>query len=137
MEARFYLEIVTPERTFFSGEVEMVIFKAPDGEIGVLGNHTPMVAAVSPGPVRIKKDGEWLEAALTEGYVEVTREKTIILTDTAEWPEEIDVNRARAAKERAEERLHSQLSRIEYMRSQAALARALTRIKVSQRTKWR
>jgi F-type H+-transporting ATPase subunit epsilon len=135
MASTFLLEIVTPERTFFSGNVEMVILKSPEGEIGVLKDHTPMVVAVSIGPVRIKKDGEWLEAVLNEGFMEITQEKTIILVDTAEWPNEIDINRAREAKEIAEERLQRQLSQAEFIRSRSALARAMARLKVSRENK--
>ena len=91
-----------------------------------------MVVAVSIGPIRIKQNGEWLDAVLTEGFMEIKQDKTVILTDTAEWPNEIDVNRAKAAKERAEERLQRELSRAEYIRSQAALARALARLKVGR-----
>ena len=91
-----------------------------------------MVVAIAVGPLKIKKDGEWLEAVLTEGFMEITHESTVILTDTAEWPDEIDVNRAKAAKERAEERLQSQISQAEYMRSASALARAMARLKVTK-----
>ncbi len=132
MAATFNLEIVTPDRKFFSGEVEMVVLKTPEGEMGILAGHTPMVVAVAVGPIKIKKDGDWLEAVLTEGFMEVKQEKTVVLTDSAEWPNEIDINRAKAAKERAEERLHRQLDQVEYVRSQAALARALARLKVTK-----
>ena len=135
MASTFVLEIVTPERKFFSGEVEMVVLKTLDGEIGILKGHTPMVIAVAVGPVRIKKDGEWLEAVLTEGFMEIKQEETIILTDTAEWPNEIDINRARAAKERAQERLDRQTNQLESIRSQAALARALARLKITKELK--
>ncbi len=135
MSSEFELEIITPERKFFSGQVEMVILKTTEGEIGILKGHMPMVAAVAVGPIRIKKEGEWIEAVLTEGFMEVKPDKTVILTDTAEWPNEIDINRAKAAMERAEERLQRQLGRIEYMRSQAALARALARLRVTREIK--
>lgn len=135
MANTFYLEIVTPERNFFSGDVEMVILRTPEGEMGILPGHMPMVVVVDIGPLRIKKDGEWLEAALTEGFMKIKQDHTIMLTDTAEWPNEIDINRAKAAKERAEERLHRQTSQLEYTRSQAALSRALARLKVSREIK--
>jgi F-type H+-transporting ATPase subunit epsilon len=135
MANTFYLEIVTPERKFFSGDVEMLILKTPDGEIGILKDHMPMVIAVAIGPIRIQKDGEWLEAVLSEGFMEIRQEKTVILADTAEWPNEIDINRARRAEERARERLQSKLSQIEYIRSQAALQKALSRLKVSKEIK--
>jgi F-type H+-transporting ATPase subunit epsilon len=133
MSSTFELEIVTPERKFFSGQIETIVLKTPDGEMGILAGHTPMVVAVSIGPIRIKQNGEWLDAVLNEGFMEIKQDKTVILTDSAEWPDEIDVNRAKAAQERAQERLQRQLSQAEYIRSQAALTRALARLKVGKR----
>lgn len=135
MANTFFLEIVTPDRKFFSGEVEMLVLKTPEGEIGILKGHMPMVVAVAIGPIRIQKDGDWLEAVLSEGFMKIMQDKTVIMTDTAEWPNEIDINRAKAAQERAKERLQSQLSRVEYMRSQAALQRAFSRLQVSSKMK--
>ena len=135
MASTFNIEIVTPERKFFSGEVEMAILKTPEGEMGILAGHTPMVVAIAVGPIKIKKGNDWLEAVLTEGFMEVKQDKTIILTDTAEWPNEIDANRARIAKERAEERLQRQISQVETIRSRAALARAMARIKITKEIK--
>ena len=132
MASTFYLEIVTPERRFFSGEVETVVLKTLEGEIGILKGHAQMVIAVSIGPMRIKKDGEWLEAVLSEGFAEIKQDKTVILTDAAEWPNEIDINRAKAAKERAEERIQRQKDNIETIRSRAALARAIARLKITK-----
>ena len=132
MAKTFYLEIVTPDRKFFSGDVEMLIVKTPEGEVGILAGHIPMVLAIAIGPMRIKKDDDWLEAFLSEGFMEIKQDKTIVLSDTAEWPDEIDKNRALAAEERARERLQRQLSQIEYIRSQAALTRALSRLKVKK-----
>lgn len=131
MAPTFKLEIVTPERVFLSEDVEMVVVKTPQGEMGVLAGHIPLVVAIAVGPIKIKKaNGEELEAVLTEGFMEVKQEKTIIFTDTAEWPSEIDANRAEAARQRAEERLTMKQSEVEYVRNQAALARAMARLKV-------
>ncbi|KNY28507.1 F0F1 ATP synthase subunit epsilon [Pseudobacteroides cellulosolvens] len=135
MASMFKLEIATPDRKFFSGEVEMVVLKTPEGEMGVLKDHAPTVVAIAIGPIRILQNGEWLEAFLSEGFMEITKEKTVILCDTAEWPNEIDVNRAKAAKDRAEERLQRQLSQMEYIRSRTALARAMARLKVTKSIK--
>lgn len=133
MAATFLLEIVTPERVFFTGQVEMVVLKTPQGELGILAGHMPLVCAVDVGTTRIKKDsGEWVEAVLNEGFMQVTQEKAVIFTDTAEWPEEIDENRAQLARQRAEERLSQRNSHVEYARSQAALARAVARLKVKK-----
>jgi len=133
MAPTFLLEIVTPERVFFSEQVEMLVLKTPHGELGVLAGHMPLVSAVDVGTTRIKKpNGEWVEAVLTEGFMEITQVKTVIFTDTAEWPNEIDENRAILARQRAEERLAQKNSQIEYVRSQAALARAMARLKVKK-----
>lgn len=135
MASTFLLEIVAPDRKFFTGDVQMLIIKTPEGEMGILKDHMPMVVAVAIGPIRIQKDGEWLEAVVSEGFMEIKQDKTVILVDTAEWPNEIDVNRANAAKERAEERLQRQLSQMEYTRSRAALAKAMARLRVSKAIK--
>lgn len=130
MASTFYLEILTPERKFFMGEAEIIVIKTPQGEMGIMPNHVPMVVAVDIGPLLIKMDGKWKEAVLTEGFCEITHEKTVLHTDTAEWPEEIDENRAKAAKVRAEERLQRSISKMEFIRSRAAVARAMARLKV-------
>jgi F-type H+-transporting ATPase subunit epsilon len=129
----FFLEVITPERNFFSGEAECVIFKSVDGEMGVLAKHAPTVATVNVGPLKINTNGKWIEAVVTDGFAKITPDKVVIMADTAEFPEEIDVNRAKAAKQRAEERMQKQSSQLEYMRSKAALARAMARIKVTNK----
>jgi len=129
----FYLEIVTPEKKFFSDNVEIAIIKTPNGEMGILRSHAPMMMAVSIGPVKIKKKGKWMEAVLTEGFADITQERVIIMVDTAEWPEEIDINRAKRAKEAAEERLQRKLSEMEYTQAQAAFLRAITRLKAGNK----
>ena len=132
MSSTFKLEIWTPEKVFFSDNVEMIVLRTTHGEMGILAGHVPVVAAVAVGTTRIRKEnGEWVEAVLTEGFMEVTQEEVIIITDTADWPHEIDANRAEAARKRAEERLEIKQSGEEYARSQAALARALARLKVT------
>lgn len=129
----FYLEVVTPERKFFEGEAEMLVVTTPEGEMGILKDHEQAVVAIEAGMIKILADGKWQEAAVSSGFMEVTKGKTIALVDTAEWPDEIDINRAKAAKERAEERLQQKLAYIEYVRSQASLARALARLKVGKK----
>lgn len=131
----FFLEVLTPERKFFYGEAEGVIFKTVDGEMGVLAKHAPTVVAVDVGTLKINSQGKWIEALVTEGFAEIMPDKVVILTDTAEYPEEIDINRAKAAKVRAEEKLQKQLSQMEYMRSKAALARAMARLKITTKNK--
>lgn len=129
----FYLEVITPVRKFFSGEAEGVFFRTIDGEMGVLARHAPTVVAVSVGPLRISMQGKCLEAVVTDGFARIMPDKVVILIDTAEYPDEIDVNRAKAAKERAYERLHTQQNQLEYTRSKAALSRAMARLKVTSK----
>lgn len=90
MEKNFKLDIITPARKFFSGEVEMVVVKTPEGEIGIMSGHLPMVAAIAIGPVKMLINGEWSKAFLSEGFMEVRRDSTVILVDTAKWPHEVN-----------------------------------------------
>lgn len=133
MASEFYLEVITPERKFFEGNVEMVIVDSTDGQLGIMKGHVPKVAPIAIGIIKIKQQGVWREAAINEGFMEVTPEKTIILSHSVEWPEEIDIKRAQEALERAQERLRQKRSLTEYHRSKAALARAMSRLKVRKR----
>lgn len=133
MEKTFQLEIITPERQFFTGPVESLVLPALDGEYGVLPGHEPVVTAVEPGEARFKADGVWHEVIVTQGFAEITSEYAVLLVSTAEKPEEIDAARAQRAKERAEERLRQHESQREYFRSKAALARANARLHSSMR----
>lgn len=130
MASTFHLEILTPGRKFYEGDVQMVIVPGVGGEEGILVDHVPVVIALKDGILKIQENNEWKEAIIHKGFIEVEHKKSIIMSDSVEWPEEIDVNRALAAKERAEERLRQKLSQLEYLRSKAALARALARLRV-------
>lgn len=101
----FPFEILTPERRFFSGEIEALTFTADDGEWTILKNHAPMIVVLRPGALKIKQDGKWREAINSEGYMEVAPKATVLFAQTCEWPEEIDRKRAERAKEQAEEAL--------------------------------
>lgn len=133
MPANYMLEIITPEREFFHGEVESVIIPTPDGQMSIQRMHEPMVAALSVGEMKLCIGGEWAVCTTSEGFVEVRPDETIIFSQAVEWPEEIDMMRAQEAKERAEERLRQQQSRQEYMRSQISLARAMVRLRVGRK----
>lgn len=133
MAMTFQLEIIASDRPFFKGDCEMLIFPGIDGEHGIMANHEAMVTCLSAGELRYKIDGEWQYAAVSDGFVEVTTEYVIILADTVEKPEEIDINRANEAKMRAEEKLRQKQSVMEYYQTQAALNRAMNRLKVTKR----
>jgi len=126
----FLLEIITPERSFFTGQAEQVIVTGLDGEIGVLKGHTPMVASLGIGEVRIKQNGTWLTAACSEGFMRTGPEHTLILVQTAEWPEEIDINRALHKKQQAEEKLRQRASMREYTANRNSLAKAVLRLRL-------
>ena len=127
----FILEIVTPERSFFQGEVDRVIVRGVEGEMAILKNRAPIITPLAIGKIRILKDGEERVAAAVNGYISVDKEKTTIITDSAEWPDEIDVERAREAKERAERRLRERSEGLDIDRAELALRRALNRLDVA------
>ncbi|MEG1848473.1 MAG: ATP synthase F1 subunit epsilon [Lachnospiraceae bacterium] len=125
----FALKIITPDRVFYESTASMVEFNTTEGEIGVYQNHIPMTVIISPGILTITGT-ESKTAALHAGFVEILPESVTILAEIIEWPSEIDVDRAEAAKERAEERLHSQTPETDLMRAETALHRAMARIDV-------
>lgn len=131
--ATFTLEILTPYRQFFSGEAEAVVFTIPDGEFGVQAGHEPAVTVVVPCTLRYKVNGEWRTAAVTSGMAEVMPEYTVLLVAAAEHPEEIDLSRAEAARQRAEEKLRYQGSIQDHLSAQAALSRAMARLKTEKK----
>ena len=131
MAKTFLLEIVTPERQFFTGQVESLILPASDGSYGVEPGHEPVVAAVEPGETRYKVDGQWQSVIVTQGFAEIMSDYAVLLVSTAERPEDIDEARAQRAKQRAEERLRQHGSQQEYFRSKAALARATARLRAT------
>ena len=128
--AEFELEITTPERQFLKEPVQMVILPGENGELGVMAGHAPLVLVLKSGTVRIKQNDEWRECVTADGYAMVDRKRVLLLCQMAEWPEEIDLDRADRAKERAEERLRSKTPETDILRAETALQRALARIHV-------
>ena len=133
----FRLKIIASDRVFYEGRCRKLTLPAPDGEMGILANHENMVIAVTVGDARMEiEEGNWVDVAVGAGFAEVVNNRVTVLVDTAERPEEIDVRRAEEAKERAEEQMRQKQSIQEYYRTQASLARAMNRLKVSQGQKW-
>lgn len=126
----FLLRIITPDRIFYENQVEMVEFNTTEGEIGVLPGHIPLTVIVKPGILTITESEEERLAALHSGFAEILPERVTILAEVIEWPEEIDGPRAEAAKERAEQRLHSKTPETDIARAETALQRAVARIQV-------
>ncbi|MDR1902949.1 MAG: ATP synthase F1 subunit epsilon [Treponema sp.] len=127
----FPFEVHTPYRRFFLDSVEAIVLSLMDGEIGVYANHSAFTAPVNAGILKIKdKNGEWSAAFTTGGILEVKEHKTVLIVDAAEWPEEIDRDRALDAKKRAEEMLELGMLKFETENAAASLKRAVFRLKV-------
>ncbi|MBO4523992.1 ATP synthase F1 subunit epsilon [Ruminococcus sp.] len=133
MARTFHLEIIATDRIFFSGETEHLVVTAIDGLLGIMAGHEPLVTSLPTGELKYLVDGVWKYAAISEGFIQVMPDSSIILADTCELPEEIDIKRAQEARERAEERLRQKQSIKEYYETQAALNRAMNRLKISQK----
>ncbi|OGO03855.1 MAG: ATP synthase F1 subunit epsilon [Chloroflexi bacterium RBG_13_54_9] len=131
------LEIVTAERSVFADDVDVVVVPGIDGQLSILPHHAPLLTALQVGELRIKKQGEEISMALSGGFLEVMRNKVLILADTAERDDEIDLERAEAAKRRAEQTLQTGGTGVDRARAEAALRRALIRINVAQRRRRR
>ena len=129
-DKNFQLRIITPDRIFYEGEVDMVEFNTTEGQIGVLPGHIPMTVIIKPGILHIYEASGEKEAALHSGFVEILPERITILAEIIEWPEEIDAARAEEARNRAEERLRSRTPETDVMRAETALLRAMARIEV-------
>ena len=124
----FKVEIITPDRVFFTGEADFLEFTAETGDLGVYKNHIPMTTVLAPGLVTIHNGDEEKVAAVHAGFAEILGDKVTLLAELAEWPDEIDEQRASAAKERAEQRLASHTEDIDVKRAEFALKKALIRI---------
>ena len=135
MASTIHLELVTPEHSVLSEDVDEVIIPGYEGEFGVLPGHTQYLSIVKIGVLRYRKGTEWFKVALGGGVAEVTPERgVVVLADTAERAGEIDLERARRAKERAEEALKKDLSVEDetYEKASGAMQRAIARISVRE-----
>jgi len=127
----FLLEVITPERLVYRGQAEMLIARGTEGDLGVLAGHAPLLTGLRIGVIRIK--GPYPEkVAVAGGFLSVRRDGVSVLADTAERSAEIDVMRARAAKERAEARLRAAGAEVNITRAEAALQRALARLEAAE-----
>lgn len=132
--AKLTVEIVTGERIVYTEtDVDMVVAPGTDGTLGILPRHAPLITTLSAGELRVKKGGQEESLVVFGGFMEVTPEKVIVLADTAERAEEIDLARAEAARRRAEAEVAKRQSAIDLAQAEAALRRATIRLKVGQR----
>lgn len=130
MEKSLQLEIVTPDRLVLSEQVDYVGAPGFEGEFGVMPNHVPFLSALSIGSLYYKANGRTKYVFVSGGFADISDNKVTILAEAAERAEDIDVDRARKAKERAEQRLSQMKEKIDNVRAQAAMQRAIARMRV-------
>lgn len=126
------VSVVTPDGPILTDDYEMVSCRAESGELGILPGHIPLVAPLTISAVRLTKDNEQLHLAVNGGFLEVRPDHLTILAQSAEKAEDIDVARAKQAKDRAERRLAEKEADLDTMRAELALQRAINRIKIAQ-----
>jgi F-type H+-transporting ATPase subunit epsilon len=128
------LEVVTPDRQVVSTDVDIVVLPGVQGQFGVLVNHIPFLSALDIGEMYYRKGGQVEYIFVGGGFAEVTGDKVTVLVDSAERGKEIDIERAKRAKERAEKRLAvGRTADLDWVRAEAALRRSLARMKVAGR----
>lgn len=130
--SEFHLSIVTPERMFFDGEADESLYAPFLGDVGILKGHAKYISALGTGALKIRfSDGEKI-AALSGGFIKADREKTLILATTCEWKDEIDLERAKRAEEKAREMLQHAQSNAEHDLAELKLKRAVNRINIAE-----
>lgn len=133
--AKIKLDIVTAERVVLSEEVDAVVVPGVEGQLGILPHHAPLMTMIKPGLLVARKDGEDMNLAVSGGFLEVRPDHVILLADTAERAEEIDVARAEAAVKRAQELMKERVPTEELAKAEASLRRALARIETAKRSR--
>ncbi len=132
------VEIVTAERLVYSEEgVDRLIVPGVEGELGVLTLHAPLLTMIQPGVMRIVKEGDEVDRAITGGFISVRDTRVTILADSAERAEEIDEVRAEEARRRAQRLLEEREAEVDLAQAEASLRRALVRIKTAERRRRR
>ena len=136
--AKLHVEIVTGERVVYTqDDVDMVVAPGADGTLGILPRHAPLITVLSSGELRIKKDGQEQSLAVFGGFMEVTPDRVIILADTAENAEEIDLAQAEEARRRAEAAIAQRGGEVDMTAALATLRRANLRLSIGQRRRGR
>ena len=131
--ATMRLEIATAERVVYSEDVEILVAPGMDGQLGILPNHAPLLTALQPGEIRVVREGEESYMAVSGGFLEVMSNRVTILADTAERAEEIDIERAEEAMQRAQERIETSVSDMDLQRALASIRRSQARLLAARR----
>lgn len=133
MAENIKLEVVTPEKSVVSEEAQIVMAPGSLGEFGVLSGHTPFMTSLKVGAIRyVDQGGKERFVFVSGGFAEALPDRVTVLAESAERRRDIDIERAKAAKQRAEERLQREKDDIDYIRARAALARAIYRIRLAE-----
>ena len=134
MAEKLELEVVTPDRLVVQEKVDIVMAMGALGEFGILPNHIPFLTTLQPGELRYRKDNQLEYMAVTGGFAEVSNNKVTVLAEAAERAREIDVDRAKRARERAEKRLAmAKTEAIDFLRAESALKRSLLRLRIAEK----
>jgi len=133
MADKLYLEVITPEKLALREEVDEVIVPGLDGELGILPDHTPLISQLKTGILSYRQGAQSRRMHVSGGFVEVASDRVSVLSDVAEKPEKIDLERAQRAKERAERRLASRGEDVDFPRAELKLQRAMARIQLGGR----
>jgi len=131
------LDIVTAERVVYSEEVDVIVVPGVEGQLGILPHHAPLMTTLQAGEMIVRKGGEEFSLAISSGFLEVQPDRVIVLADTAERDEEIDLGRAEEAKRRAQEKLSQPVPESDMAQAEAALRRSLARLKVAEKRRRR
>jgi F-type H+-transporting ATPase subunit epsilon len=132
----FEVRILTAEKTALEAQVIHLQVPGSEGFLGVLAHHAPLITLLKAGPLTVEyPDGRREVFAVSGGFLEVSQNRAVVLADTIERPEEIDIARAEAARDRAQQRLAERTAEIDALRAELALRRAITRIRVAKRRK--
>lgn len=127
------LQVVVPDGGFFDGEVTMVELNTANGQMGIYPHHIPLTVAAEPGILKIHQGSDVKHATLMSGFIQVLPDKVTILSETSEWPDEIDGARANEARIRAERRIAEKSPETDLARAEAALSRALVRLSLVEK----
>ena len=129
-----HLEIVTTDRTVFEGDVDMVTVPGGGGDMGILPHHAPVLSTLKAGELRVKRGGQTMEFAIGGGFVDIHNNRVIILADSAERADEIDVARAEAARMRAQELLKNPPpNKEELLRLENSMRKSIVRMRIARR----
>lgn len=131
----FNLKIITPEKIFFDGKTEQLTVRTTEGDIGILAGHENFVANLPSGAMKIKIDGSFKVAAVSNGVIKVSKDQTTIIASAVEWADEIDIEWAKRSEKEAREHMQQHKGDMEFQYAELKLKRALNRISISSSEK--